>query len=102
MSTSTGLVPCAPIADHDDLDGDVVALTHWRRGDVAERDAPDDLYPSAQLRVVALRAAGLPLPPPAALDAWRRTDVDELDDEPDDLRLLAHLRDLDDPEPPAA
>lgn len=96
MSTSTGLVPCAQIADHDDLDGDVVALTDWRRGDILDRDVRDDLHPSAQLRVLALQPARLP--PSDALDAWRRTDVDELDDEPDDLRLLAHLRDLDDPE----
>ena len=99
MSTSRGLARCGPIADHDDRDGDVVALTYRRRGDIAERGVRDDLYPSAQLRVLALRTAGLP--PSDAFDAWRRTDVDELDDEPDDLRLLARLRDLDDPEAPA-
>ena len=100
MSTSTRVARCAAIADQGDRDGDVDALTYWRRGDIAERGVGEDLHPSAQLRVLALRPAGLP--PSAALDAWRRTDVDELDDEPDDLRLLAHLRDLDDPEAPGA
>jgi hypothetical protein len=98
MSTSTDFARCAAIADQDDHDGDVVALTHWRRGDIAERDVRDELQLS-QLRVLAPAPAGSP--PSDALDAWRRTDVDELDDEPDDLRLLAHLRDLDDPEAPA-
>jgi hypothetical protein len=70
MSPSVDLAPCRLIADHDDLDGDVVALTHPRRGDIAGR--------------------------------WRHVDVDELDDEPDDLRLLARLRDLEDLELPAS
>ena len=39
---------------------------------------------------------------PDALGAWRCVDVDELDDEPDDLRLLARLRGLDELELPVA
>jgi hypothetical protein len=102
MSTSTGFAWCAAIAEDDDLDGDVVALTRWRRGDVAEHGVREYLHPSAQLRVVALRPAGLPSPPPDALGAWGHADVDELDHEPDDLRLLARMRDLDDLELPDA
>jgi hypothetical protein len=92
MSTSVDLAPRSLIADDDDLDADVVALTHWRRGDVDELGERERLPQPAQPRVARLRPAGVP----------RHADVDELDDEPDDLRLLAWLRRLDDLELPAA
>lgn len=60
-----------------------------------------DRLPSARLAVASVWRLELEQLADT-LAAWRHVDVDELDDEPDDLRLLARLRGLDDQEPPAA